>query len=322
MQGQLLLERQKLEIKQSVVNSLGMFLAIAEGYLIVKGIHISPKFGHYDHFYITNDNPELVKLKLLNNYHIFMAQKRNYLDIYQKYDFYPDNLPVDQIKKIVESWIPYADYINEGKLYKDILLLFYEDECKKYKSYYNEIKNIPNAENNKFIHPIDQAKTIALIYKNKEDEMKKNEEKWKQQTNPTIDIVIGGEAGSSELSKKLNSITTKNEKDVLEKMKIEEEMNKRINELFFISKTLLETNKRDEKNNKRNEIKVKTKELKDIVQEYLEKYKNLEGLWSLIKPEVIQNNCKEYKNKIKKEHGYLFDDIYNIFFEDEDVDMS
>ena len=117
MQGQLLLERQKLEIKQSVVNSLGMFLAIAEGYLIVKGIHISPKFGHYDHFYITNDNPELVKLKLLNNYHIFMAQKRNYLDIYQKYDFYPDNLPVDQIKKIVESWIPYADYINEGKLY-------------------------------------------------------------------------------------------------------------------------------------------------------------------------------------------------------------
>lgn len=327
MQGQLLLDRQKLEIRQSVINSLGMFLAIAEGYLIAKGINMAPKFAHYDHFYITKDTPELIKLKLLNNYHIFMAQKSNYLNIYNKYDFYPNNLPVEDIKKIVESWIPFAEYIKEGKLYKDILLLFYEDECRKYQTYFNEIKNIKNnqiVEKNQFVHPLDQAKTIALIYKDKDEQMKRNEEKWKKQSIPTIDIVIGGEAGTSELSKKLNSKTTISEKEIIEKMKIEEEMNKRINDLFFTSNTLIETTKRDEKNNLRKEIKEKTKELKNIIQDYLEKYRNLEGLWILIKPEVIQENCKKYKSKVKKEHSHLFDDIYNLFFEDEneDGDMS
>ena len=57
--------------------------------------------------------PESIKLKLLSNYHIFLAQKRNYLNIYQTYDFYPDSLTVVQIKKIVESWINYADYISK-----------------------------------------------------------------------------------------------------------------------------------------------------------------------------------------------------------------
>ena len=40
----LMYSQQKLEIKQNVVNSLGMFLAIIEAYLMRKGITIKPIF--------------------------------------------------------------------------------------------------------------------------------------------------------------------------------------------------------------------------------------------------------------------------------------
>ena len=74
------LNLQKLETKQSVVNSIGMFLAIAEGYLIRNGIKIRPLFAYYDHFNVTSEKPELIRLKLMNNYMTFSAQKQNYLN--------------------------------------------------------------------------------------------------------------------------------------------------------------------------------------------------------------------------------------------------
>lgn len=324
MQNQLLLDRQKLEIKQSVVNSLGMFLAIAEGYLISKGIHLKPNFGHYDHFYVTKDHPDLIKLKLMNNYQIFIAQKENYLNLYGTYDFYPDNFPVEKIREVVLSWIPYAEHIYEEKLYKDILLLFCEDERKKYQSYYNEIKRTPKDHNKTYVHPIDQAKTIALIYTNKDEEMKRNEEKWKTQVIPTIDLVIGGEAGSSELSQKLNKKNNFNEKDYLEKMKMEEEMDKKINEILYNSNALLDSNRRDEKKNLRDNIKEEIKKLKIIIDEYSKKNKNLEGLWIRNKPEQFEKQCKELINKLKKEEDkLLLKKFYSLFFEDyDDIDMN
>jgi hypothetical protein len=302
-----------------------MFLAIAEGYLISKGIHIKPYFGYYDHFYITKEHPELIKLKLMNNYHIFIAQKENYLNIFHTYDFYPDNFPVEKIREIVSSWIPLAEHINSEKIYKDILLLFYEDERKKYEyqSYYNEIKKTPKVDNKIFVHPVDQAKTIALIYSNKDEEMKRNEEKWRNQTIPTIDLIIGEEAGSSELSKKLSNKNNINEKDYLEKLKKEEEMDIKINEIFYNFKILIDSNRRDEKKNVRALIKEKIQQLKIINDEYSKQNKDLEGLWQRIKPKVIENQCKELIDKLKKEEDkILVKDFYSLFFEDNDDDLD
>lgn len=326
MQVELLLDRQKLEIKQSVVNSLGMFLAIAEGYLISKGIHLKPNFGYYDHFYVTKEHPELIRLKLMNNYHIFLAQKENYLNIYHTYDFYPDNFPIEKIREVVFNWIPLAEHIKEEKIYKDILLLFYEDERKayEYQSYFNEFKRIPKNDNKTYVHPIDQAKTIALIYLNKDEEGKRNEEKWRTQINPTIDLVIGGEAGSSELSKKLYKKRNLNEKDYLEKMKKEEEMDKKINEILYNSNILIESTKRDEKNNVRSLIKEKTKELEILIKEYLNKNKDLEGIWQRYKPKQLEDQCKKLIDTLKKEDDKLLvKNFYNLLFEDnDDTDMN
>ena len=82
MQIQTQISLQQLDTKQSVVNSLGMFLAIAEGYLISNGIKINPIFAYYDHFNITSETPELIRLKLMNNYMTYSAQKQNYNIIY------------------------------------------------------------------------------------------------------------------------------------------------------------------------------------------------------------------------------------------------
>ena len=124
----ILIDRQKLDMKQSVVNSLGMFLAIAEGYLIKKGIKFNRHFGYYDHFNVTQDNPDLIRLKLLNNYQVFCAQKQNYLTYYKQYDFYPDNLPVEKLIQILKEYVKYAEHIQEGQLYQNILFIFTEEQ--------------------------------------------------------------------------------------------------------------------------------------------------------------------------------------------------
>ena len=106
MQATLQINLQKLETKQSVVNSLGMFLAIAEGYLISNGIKITPLFSYYDHFNITQQNRELIRVKLLNNYMSFSAQKENYLNEFGgSYDFYPDNYSVINIREKINDTI-------------------------------------------------------------------------------------------------------------------------------------------------------------------------------------------------------------------------
>ena len=122
MEVQTQIDLQKLDIKQSVVNSIGMFLAIAEGYLIANGIKIHPVFAYYDHFNVTKESRELIRIKLMNNYMAYSAQKQNYLNKFHTYDFYPDNLSAEQIKNIIQGWLPYATQIGEDSLYLNIFL--------------------------------------------------------------------------------------------------------------------------------------------------------------------------------------------------------
>lgn len=319
-QEQLYLDLQQLTIKQSVVNSLGMFLAVAEGFLKSKGINITSHFGYYDHFNVERDYPELIKIKLMNNYHIFIAQKQNYLNLFNRFDFYPDNLPVREIKKIVNDWIPFAEHIGESELYKNILLLFCEDECKVYQSYYDKVKKTPKTGKNTFTHPIDQAKSLALIYQHKDEEMKNNEEKWKTQIKPTIDIVLNGKPGTSYLSKKLNSVNKLTEKETIEKMNKEIEIENMINSLLYKANRLKSTDRKDEKNNLREEIKKETKELEKTVDNYLSKYKTLDGIWTIIKCGQFQKQLQDYISSFKKEENKkLMKDIYFIFFEEDEV---
>ena len=65
-QIQTYLNLQKLKTKQSAFNSIGMLLSIAEGYLITNYIKIHPAFAYYDHFNVTSERPELIRIKLIN----------------------------------------------------------------------------------------------------------------------------------------------------------------------------------------------------------------------------------------------------------------
>ena len=71
----------------------------------------------------------------MNNYQIFIAQKQNNLNIFKTYDFYPDNLPVKNIKELIGQFIEHAKQIGEKTLYKNIFAVFTEDEKYTPKSY-------------------------------------------------------------------------------------------------------------------------------------------------------------------------------------------
>lgn len=314
-QAQLYLDRQKLETKQSVVNSLGMFLAIAEGYLIKRGINLKPLFGYYDHFNITREYPEMIRIKLLNNYHIFIAQKQNYINKFRSYDFYPDNLPIEEIKKLLEKYVTYAKHIGEEDLYRNILSIFTEDEIHKYKSYYSEITKSANGVSNKNTHPIIQVNAIGAIYGYKEDEFKRNEEKWTNQEYPTINIIIGGEAGSSELSKRINYINDLDEKETAKKYSEGAEISYMIDDLINNIKNFINIKVKDQKNNLKESIKEKTQNLENEVNKCKDKYKDLECLWTILKPEDLEKKLKKCKSELKNDNKVLIDNIHNIFFE-------
>ena len=221
MQATLQINLQKLETKQSVVNSLGMFLAIAEGYLISNGIKITPLFSYYDHFNITQQNRELIRVKLLNNYMSFSAQKENYLNEFGgSYDFYPDNYSVINIREKINEWIPLAAKIGERDLYTNILSLFSNDVNQKSHSYYNEIKEYKNYNkgNNKEIDPRNKAKAIAKFHEFKEEEHLKNLDNWEKNKKFEVNIVLGGKPESSSLSQKLKPITKKTPSQIQEEV--------------------------------------------------------------------------------------------------------
>ena len=314
MQKQILINLQQLQTKQSVVNSLGMFLAIAEGYLKAKGINIKPQFAYYDHFNITKDPPELIRLKLLNNYQIFVAQKQNYLNIFKEYNFFPDNLPIQELKNIIKEWIPFAEYIHEEKLYNDILLALYDDE-EKIRSYYDQIKKTPKTANG-ITYPLEFAKSISIIHQVKDEEMKNNEEKWKSQEYPTVDIIIGGKAGTSPLSQNLRSMGHLTDKEIIDKMDKERIMSEAINSILYKTKCLNDSHRRDEKNILREEIKSETENLENEVNKYQQKYNSLDGLWSRIKDNDLEKQIQIYINLFKNNDKILMKKLYNIFFED------
>jgi len=321
MQSQILLNIQQLEIKQSVVNSLGMFLAIAEGYLKAKGINLpNPLFAYYDHFNITRDPPELIRLKLLNNYEIFMAQKQNYLNIFREYNFYPDNLPVQALKDIIKNWIPYAKYIHEEKLYNDILLAIYEDE-EKIVSYYDQIKNTPKTPNG-LARPLEYAKSISIIHHFKDEEMKNNLEKWKNQEYPTVDIIIGGKSGTSKLSQNLRAINNLTDKEIIEKMNKEKNMSNIINTILYKANRLKDSHRKDEKESLRGQIKEETENLENQVNKYKQKYKSLDGLWTIVKDDDLEKQIKSYINDFHNNDKQLMENLFNIFFEDNNEKMN
>ena len=326
IQELLLLNKQKLEAKQSVVNSLGMLLAVAEGYLKAKGLHIKPNFAYYDHFDVTKEPPELIKIKLLNNYHIFIAQKENYINIFNQFDFYPDNFPPEEIKKLLSTWINYAKDIQEENIYTSLFNLFIEDENRKYKLYLEEIKNAENIPNygGQYITPMGKAQAQGMFYQYKEEERKNNENKWKTQKNPTVDIILGGTPGSSELSKILNPIFKRSEKEVIEKEKKEKDMSEKINHIINLLNSFISTNRKDQKECLRKEIKTQTKELKNLVEKFKEKYESLDGLWSILKINNLEKTLKNIKKvkmkRNKKEDKNMVKDILDIFFENNDDD--
>ena len=319
----LLLNQQKLEAKQSVVNSLGMLLAVAEGYLKAKRLNIKPKFAHYDHFDVTKEPPELIKIKLLNNYHIFIAQKENYLGKFHQFDFYPDNFPLEEIKKLLLTWITYSQEIQEENIYTSLLNLFTEDENRKYRLYLEEIKNAKNIPNysGQYITPLGKAQAQGLFYQYKEEERKNNENKWKTQVNPTVDIILDGTPGSSELSKILDPVYKRNEKEAIEQGQKEKEMVDKINHIISLLNTFDSTHKKDLKDSLRKEIKNQTKELKKLVGKFKQKYESLEGLWSILKEDDLEKTLKNFRNgKIKnnKDDKRMVNDILDIFFENYD----
>lgn len=308
---------QKLDTKQSVVNTLGMFLAIAEGYLIAKGAKIEPLFAYYDYFNITSENHSLIRIKLMNNFMAFQAQKQTYFKIFKQYDYYPDNLTAEQIRNIVKGWIPYANQIGELELYQNIFSLFTDNNSQVQKSYFDEIENYKDdkLQKPKINDPRNDAKALAIIQQFKHEEFLKNEEKWKNEETPKVNLIIGGKSGSSSLSQKLKPITSKTQK------KIEEEVND-VNCLCSITKSLISnaTNLftifgNDAKDKKRKEIKNEIKSAKLALKNFRIKYKSIEPLWDKIKYEYeIQYPLeKMYNGSDNIEDQKIFKSIINLY---------
>lgn len=308
---------QKLDTKQSVVNSLGMFLAIAEGYLIAKGAQIQPLFAYYDYFNVTSEDHSLIRIKLMNNYMAFLAQKKNYLKIFKQYDFYPDNFSVGKIKAKIKEWIPYAYKIGEQDLYNEIFALFDEDINKAQKYYFKEIQDYRdiNPQKPKVVDPRNDVKAIAYIQHFKHEEHLQNEKKWKKEQNPSINIILNGKAGSSSLTQKLKPITSKSQK------KIEEEVND-VNCLYSITKSLISNATylftlygMNEKEKKRREIKSEIKNAKLAISNFEGKYGSIDPLWDKIK---FENEIKYPLEKLSNgsdnvEDKKIFKNIISLY---------
>lgn len=284
-QVQIQLNLQKLDTKQSVVNSIGMLLAIAEGYLIAKGIKIHPLFAYYDHFGVTKERPELIRLKLMNNYMTYSVQKKNYINTFHMYDFYPDNLSADQIKNIIQEWIPYATQIGEEALYLNIFKLFDDGVPQSY-SYYNVIQGYKdtNPQPNTPIDPRNHAKALANIQSHKEEENRKNREKWNNTGKHEINIILNEKSGSSSLSEKMKSITQKTQEQTEEEIadiNIMKDMTlqlvQKAKELYLCSKS--------EKKEKRRELSSLIDNVKQYMKSFIKKHESLEPLWQKIKYE-------------------------------------
>lgn len=314
-QTQSLMSLQQLDIKQSVVNSLGMFLAIAEGYLISCGIKINPKFAYYDHFNVTSERRELIKLKLMNNYMTYSAQKQNYLNIYQQYSFYPDNLSPEQIRNIIQDWIRYAKQIGEDELYMNILKLFDDTSTQNYVSYLNDIQGSKdNLQSNQTVDPRNQAKALANFQSHKEEENRKNRERWSNTGKHEINIVLNGKPGTSTLSENMKTITEKNPEQIRQEIEDIEKVKGMTLSLISNAKVLNLSN-RHEKKNKRNEINEKIKSVKQCINNFTKKHGSLEPLWEKIKYKFdveepltkLMEDC-EYEDKIIFEK---INDLYN-----------
>ena len=284
IQVQTQLSLQKLDTKQSVVNSIGMFLAIAEGYLIANGIKIHPLFAYYDHFGVTKERPELIRIKLMNNYMTYSAQKQNYINTFHMYDFYPDNLSADQIRNIIQEWIPYATQIGEESLYLNILKLFDDGVPQSNYSYYNDIQGYKdtNPQPNTTIDPRNHAKAIANIQSHKEEENRKNRERWNNTGKHEINIILNGKSGSSSLSEKMKPITQKTQKQTEEEIAdinmmrdITLQLVQKAKELYMCS--------RNEKKVKRKELSSMIDNAKQIIKRFTKHYGSLEPLWQKIK---------------------------------------
>ena len=285
-QTQATISLQKLDTKQSVVNSLGMFLSIAESYLISNRIKIKPIFAYYDHFNITSEAPELIRIKLMNNYMTYSAQKQNYVYTFLSYDFYPDNLSVEQIKNIIQEWMPYATQIGEGALYMNILKLFDDNTTNNTYSYLNDIQGYKDntPQSNETIDPRRQAKAIANFQSYKEDENRKNRQKWNNTGKHEINIVLNGKHGTSTLSEKMKPITEKTKKEIEEEIK-DINMMKDMTLSIIKSAKELYMCKMNEKKAKRKEINNEIESTKQFIKNFTKKHRSLEPLWEKIKYE-------------------------------------
>lgn len=314
------LNLQKLETKQSVVNSIGMFLAIAEGYLIRNGIKIRPLFAYYDHFNVTSERPELIRLKLMNNYMTFSAQKQNYLNKFHAYDFYPDNFSAEQIKNIIQEWIPYATQIGEQELYMNILNLFNDDSSisnnqNKY-SYYKDIQgyNDTNPESNIPMDPRDQAKAIANIHAHKAEENRRNKEKLENTGKYEINLILNGKAGTSSLSEKMKPITDKNPKQIQEDINAINTMKDMTLQLIASAKGLYICNK-NERKQKRKGLYTEIENMKKNIKIFKNKFGSLEPLWEKIKyKSEIKNPMKKLMEACESDEDYkLFQKIDSLY---------
>ena len=308
MQIQTQLNMQQLDTKQSVVNSIGMFLAIAEGYLIANGIKIHPLFAYYDHFNVTKERPELIRLKLMNNYMTFSAQKQNYLNKFHGYDFYPDNLSAEQIRNIIQEWIPYAGQIGEEALYLNILKLF-DDGVQSNYSYYNDIQGYKdtNPQSNTTIDPRSYAKAVANIQSHKEEENRKNREKWSNTGKHEINIILNGKSGTSSLSEKMKPITQKNQKQIEEEISDINMMKDMTLQLIKKAKELYMCSNRNEKKGKRRELSSQIDTAKQYIKSFTKKYGSLESLWQKIKYK------SEIRNPLDKLMEVCDDDDFKLF---------
>lgn len=314
-QTQAQISLQKLDTKQSVVNSLGMFLAIAEGYLISKGIKLHPLFAYYDHFHVTSEKPELIRIKLMNNYMSYSAQKQNYLHKYQTYDFYPDNLSPEKIRNIIQEWITYAIQIGEDTLYMNIFKLFDDDVIQNNYSYYNDIQgykdNYPHT--NTTVDPRNHAKANATFQSFKEDEKRKNRDKWKNTGKQEINIILGGKSGTSTLSENMKSITDQNPKQVEEELRDIEMMKNMTLSIIEKAKDLYVCSDKNERKLKRKELKVQYESTKQAIKTFKKKYGNLEGLWQKIKYSEINGQLSKIMNACEEEDRSIFQKIDALY---------
>ena len=317
MQTQSFISLQKLETKQSVVNSLGMFLAIAEGYLISKGIKIHPIFAYYDHFNVTSEISELIRLKLMNNYMAYSAQKQNYINKYLEHSFYPDNLSPEQIRNIIQGWIPYANKIGEETLYMNILKLFDDTSAQSNVSYLKEIQGYKdNTQSNKTVDPRNQVKALANFQSHKEEENRKNKERWSNTGKNEINIVLNGKPGTSTLSRKMKTITEKTSEEIREEIDDIEKMKDMTLSLIKKAKDL---NKCDinEKKEKKREINSIIENTKQYINEFKKKHGSLEPLWQKIKYDCeVKNPLKKLMEACEYEDYQIFQKIDALYCPD------